>query len=167
MYAFREDPSWKSTSFSTRHLMSSDYLLTILRCWWVCLVSTLPYPTMWSLSSRCSRKWWTIVQPDVLHQMISSACCLDDGILSRLLWLMVKRIRGPDRLSLVVDSQESSCVSVESSFIIGVSNFLLNRHYVCSLKHRRAFLLFSSWAFQAGGSCGGLVPLSQCYRKAK
>lgn len=42
-YIFREDPSWKSTSLSTHLLMSSNCLLTILYCWWIYLISALPY----------------------------------------------------------------------------------------------------------------------------
>lgn len=52
--------------------------------WWICLIST-PCYYMWSLSSSCSHKCWTIVLPD-LHQMIFSMCYLEDVILSGLLW---------------------------------------------------------------------------------
>lgn len=53
--------------------------------WWMCLMISTPPCYVWSLSSRCSPKWWTVVLPD-LHQMIFSMCYLEHGILSRLLW---------------------------------------------------------------------------------
>lgn len=115
-------------------------------------------PTMWSFPSRCSRKCWTVVLPD-LHQMISSMCYLEDGILSMLWW---SRELGA---WWWIHKKVLVCLFVESSFIANISNSLWDRHYDYSLKHRRAFLLASLWAFQVGVSCEDLAPLSQRYRE--
>lgn len=160
LYVFRADPSWKSTPLSTRVLMSSNCRLTILHCGWVCLIPTLPDCVVLTFAVFTPTLDDCAARPplDDFEYVLPRGRDLDQ------IALMVKRIR-----SLIVwawwwiHKKVLVCLFVESSFITNISNSLLDRHYDCSLKHRRAFLLSSSWAFRAGGSCEGWVPLSQCY----